>query len=325
MKCIKMLSIAVALFGTTVVCSSQTLQDVIDARNKGAELMAAKDLDGAIAELEKCVELAKQVGGDEAEDYSMVAESALPNLYLQKANSLNAAKDFPATIKALETAVAAAEKYNSPDVKANAERTIPQIYLAMGVADYQAQRFTEALANLDQVIALDPNNARAYFIKGACYTSLKDDAKMEESYKLTIEKGTANGDAANVQSARSQLIRFYNNAGTNAQKTQKWDEAITAFKKTVEVDENNSDALYSLSACYNSKKGWDDAISSGERALELRKGGDAKALDGVYYQLGTAYAGKNNTAKACEYFKLIANEPFLAGAKYQIETALKCK
>jgi len=316
MKSIRLLSVAAVLFGITVICSAQTLQEVADVLKHGSELNAAGDLDGAITELEKCVELAKKVGQD-AEEHQIVAESALPNLYLQKATKINATKDYPATVKALKDAIAAAEKYKNADVKEKAEKTLPQVYYAMGVADFQAQKFSEAIQNLDQVIAYDPSMAGAYYIRGACYQSLKDEAKMDENYKLAIEKGDARGKA--------QLVRYYNNAGATAQKVQKWDDAIAAFKKTVEVDNENSDAYYSLSSCYNNKKNWNDAISAGEKALELRSGGDPKTLDGVYYQLGTAYAGKNDTAKACEYFKKIANEPFLAGAKYQIETALKCK
>jgi tetratricopeptide (TPR) repeat protein len=320
-----MLSVAVVLFGATVITSAQTLQEVVEARNKGSELMAAKDLDGAIAELEKCVDLAKKVGGDDAEEHQIVAESVLPNLYLTKANNISATRDYPATIKALEVAASAAEKYNNADVKGKAEKAIAPIYLAMGQADFQAQKFNEAIQNLDQVIARDPNNVNAYFIKGACFQQLKDEAKMDESYKLAIEKGTANNDATTVQRAKTQLINYYNNAGATAQRTQKWDDAIAAFSKTVEVDDKNDAAYYSLSSCYNSKKSWDNAISNGQKALELRSGGDAKALDGIYYQLGTAYAGKSDTGKACEYFKKVANDPFLAGAKYQVETALKCK
>jgi len=324
MKSIKLLSIVAVLFGSTVIGSAQTLQEVIEARNKGSELMAAKDLDGAITELEKCVDLAKKVGGD-AEEHQIVAESVLPSLYLQKATAINATKDYPATVKALEATVSAAEKYKNADIKEKAEKTLPQVYYAMGVADFQAQKFSEAIQNLDQTIARDPSIAGAYYIRGACYQSLKDESKMDENYKLAIEKGNASNDARTVQNAKTQLTKYYNNAGATAQRVQKWDDAIAAYKKTIEVDPENSDAYYMLSTCYNSKKSWNDAISSGEKALELKIGGDAKALDGIYYQLGTAYAGKNDTAKACENFKKVANEPFLTGAKYQIETALKCK
>jgi len=319
MKCIKLMSITVALLGITVITSAQTLQEVTEAYNSGAEAMAARDFDKAITELEKCVDLAKQVGED-AEELQVVAENALPGLYFQKANAVLATRDYPATLQALEATVAAAEKYNSADVKASAEKTIPQIYLALGNADYQAQKYEEAIKNYEQVVARDPNNAGAYYRKGICYQNLKDEANMEESYKLAIEKGTAGNDAASVQGAKTQLSRYFYNAGIAARRAQKWDDAITAFTKTIEADDSNFDAYYALASSYNSKKSFNDAIAACEKALQIKTEG----LDGVYYELGTAYAGKNDNGKACEYFKKVGEGPFLAGAKYQIETALKC-
>jgi len=313
------MSIVVALFGITVFASAQTLQEVTEAYNKGAGLMAAGDLDSAIAELERCVDMAKKVG-DEAIELQVVAESALPGLYIQKANKILATRDYAATLLALEATVVAAEKYQSKEVKESAEKTIPSIYLALGLADYQAQKFEDAVKNFDQVIARDPNNAGAYYRRGICYQNLKDEAKMEESYKLAIEKGTASNDAQSVQGAKTQLSRYFYNTGIAARKAQRWDEAIAAFTKTIEADSNYFDAYYAMASCHNSKKSFDNAIAACEKALEIKTEG----LDGVYYELGTAYAGKNNNARACEYFKKIGEGPFLAGAKYQIETALKC-
>jgi len=313
------MSIVVALFGITVITSAQTLQEVTEAYNKGGELMAAKDLDGAIAELEKCIDLAKKVG-DEAEELQVVAELALPGLYFEKAKNILATRDYQATVQALEATIAAAEKYNSKEVKESAEKTIPQIYLALGNADYQAQKYEDAVKNYDQVIARDPNNAGAYYRRGICYQNLKNDAQMEESYKLAIEKGTASNDTQSVQAAKTALSRYFYNVGINARRAQKWDDAIAAFTKTIEIDESLFDAYFALTGSYNGKQNWDNAIATGEKALTLKDSG----LDGVYYELGTAYAGKKNNAKACECFKKVGPGNFFEGAKYQIETALKC-
>ena len=318
MKCIKILSIVVALSGLTAVSSAQTLQDVIEARNNGSDFLGANDLDGAISELEKCVELAKQVG-EEAEEHQVLAESALPDLYLKKANTINATRDYPATLKALEATVAAAEKYSNAGVKEKAEKIIPTVYLAVGTAEYSAKNYEEAIKNLDQAIERDPNMARAYFLKGASYQQMRDDAKMEDSYRLAIEKGTAAGDASSVQSAKTQLSRFFLNTGITAQKTKKWDDAITAFTKTIEVDDANADAYYSLLVSYVEKKSWDNAIALEEKVLELKSG------DGAYYFLASAYLGKNNNAKACEYFKMVGEGTYLNSAKHYIEHTLKCK
>ncbi len=324
MKCIRLLGIAIALFGFTVVGSAQTLQEVTEARNKGAELMSNDDLDGAIAELEKCVELSNKVG-EEADEHKLVAEGILPDLYLKKAAGILDTKDYSAAIKAFETAATAADKYNNAKVKEEAGNAITKIYLSMGNSDYQNKKYEDAIKNLDQVTTRDPDMALAYFIKGVCYANLKDDAKMEESYKLAIEKGNASGDVSNAQKAKTQLGKFYYNSGIITRKVQKWDDAIAVFTKSLEVDDTNGDAYYAIASCYNAKKSWDNAITNGEKALELKTGADSKATDPIYYELGTAYAGKKDNGKACECFKKVVNEPYLKAAKYQIETALKCK
>ena len=321
MKCIKLMSIVVALFGITAIASAQTLQEVTEARNKGSELMAAGDLDGAIAELEKCVDLAKKVG-DDAEEHQVVAESALPGLYFRKANAILTSRDYPATIVALEATIAAAVKYKSDEVKERAEKTIPQVYQQLGAADFSAQKYAEAIVNFDKALAYDPNVASIYYFKGACYQNLKDEAQMEENYKLAIEKGTASNDANNVQRSKTALSRYFLNIGIAAQRAQKWDDAIAAFTKTVEADDQNVDAFYSLAVCYDNKKSWDNVISNSEKALELGASGDR--VNGIHFYMGNAYAGKNTNAKACEYYKKVGEGSFLAAAKYQIETVLKC-
>jgi tetratricopeptide (TPR) repeat protein len=326
MKYIRLLSITVALLvGAVVNTAAQTVQEVSDAYNKASELLSSGNLDGVIAELEKCVTLAKQVGTDEAKGIAVNAEKNLPGFYLQKASKLVEAKKYAEALTAFEATVAAAEKYNNSEVKADAEKPIPQIYYALGAAAFQAKKYAEAITASDEAIARDPNYARAYFIKGASYQSLQDEAKMAESYQLAIEKGEAGGDPATAKNAKSQLSRFYYNEGINAMKQKKYDPATASFTKAVAADDTFADAYYRMSSCYNSLKNWDNAIANGEKALALRSGGDAKATDGIYYELGLAYQGKKDNGKACECFKKVTSEPFLAGAKYQVEVALKCK
>jgi tetratricopeptide (TPR) repeat protein len=319
MKRFKVFSIAIMLSAFAAVSSAQTLQESTEARNKGAELMSKDDIDGAIAELEKCVTISKSVG-PEADENRTVAEAAIPGLYLKKADKVLDSKDYAAALKAFETAIASAEKYNNPGVKENAEKPMPQIYYAMGATAFQAKKYDEAINAMNQAIARDPNMGDAYFVRGACYQMQKNEALMSESYKLAMEKG---GDAV-AKKAKTQLFSYYYNPGAQAKNAQKWDTAIPLLSKAIEVDGTNATVYYALASCYNSKKNWDNAISNGEKAAELM-GESAKIADGVYYELGTAYASKKDNGKACENFKKIGEGPFLKAAKYQIEVTLKCK
>ena len=321
MRCIKLLSICMLLFGFMQFGSAQTLQEVNDALKKGSELKATGDLDGAIAELEKCVDLSTEVG-DDALEFQVVAEKALPELYLAKAQKIYATKDFPEYLKALETTVAVSEKYQNTDIKEKAEKVIPQAYFAIGAAEYQEKKYDDALKTLGQAVALDPNFARPYYILGVIYQTMKDEDKMAENYKTAIEAGEANNDATTAKNAKTQWFNYYNVPGTQAFNAQKWDDAISLLTKAVEIDDTKDNAFYALATCYNNKKNWDLAISNAEKTLELRSGGDT---NDAYYQLGVAFAGKNDKAKACETFKKVTGGRYLESADYQIKVALKCQ
>lgn len=317
MKRFKVFSIAIMLSAFAAVSSAQTLQESTEARNKGAELMSKGDIDGAIAELEKCVTISKSIG-TEADENRTVAEAAIPGLYLQKADKVLDSKDYAAALKAFEATIASAEKYNNPDVLARAKKPLPLVYLAMGTAAYQANKPEDAVKSLDQAITLDPGMARAYYIKGAVYQKMANEAKMVESFKLAIEKGKAANDNATAKNAQTALRNFYYNNGIQALKVKKTDDAIAAFTEATAADNTYADAYYRLASCYNTKQQYDNAITNGEKALEL------KASDGVYYELGLAAYGKKDNGKACDYFKKITADQFLKAAKYYIDI-MKCK
>jgi len=321
MKSIKLLSITVLLFGFTFVGTSQTFQEITDALNRGREMMATGDFEAAILELEKSIELSEQMG-EEALEFQSTAERALPSLYLQKAIKISATGDFPATLRILESTIAAAEKVDNVDIKESAQKIIPQTYFAIGAAAYNDKNYEEAINNLNQAVSLDPTFARPYEILGIIYQVLKDEEQMIKNYKLAVEVGEANNNIATARAAKTRWFNYYNAPGSQAFNSQKWDDAISLLSKAIEIDDTNYNAIYALTASFNNKRSWDSAILHGEKALELRSGGDT---NDIYYQLGVAYAGKKNNAKACESFRNVTSGRFLDRAKFEIEHTLKCK
>jgi len=317
MKCIKLLSVIVFMFGFALMGSAQTLQDVAESLSKGVELRAARDFDAAIDEFERCIELAKSVG-DDALEHQMSAEGVLPELYLAKVQGLPRT-EFGAILEALETAVEVAEKYNDQRTKESAERQMPQIYLAIGNTLRSEQKFDEAIQNFDKAIDRNPDFAQAYFLKGVCYESMRNEVDMDENYRLAIEKGRAFGDAQNAQSAQQRLRNYYYNAGVSAQRAQRWDDAIAAFTKSAEVDDNYFEAFLGLAMSFNARRSWDNAILNAEKALQIRESADV-----VFWELGVAYKGKNDRTRACENFRKVTGGPRLENAKHEIEVVLKC-
>jgi tetratricopeptide (TPR) repeat protein len=311
---------AVSLTAVFSVSYAQTLEESIEARNKGAELMASGDIEGAITALEKCVEISQKVG-PEADENKTVAESALPGLYLQKADKILSTKDYEAALKAFTEVLAVAEKYKNDAVKEKIEKPMTEIYYAIGATAFQKNDVAVALENLDIAISRDPDHAKSYYIKGIIYQKQADENKMAENYKLAIEKADANNDRNTSRNAKSALSKYYYNKGILALQKKSYDAAVTAFDQTIEVDDAFADAYFRLATCYNAKKDYDKAIANAEKALAIK----TTEKDGIYFELGNAYMAKKDNAKACEAFKQVKADPYAANAKHQREIVLKCK
>jgi tetratricopeptide (TPR) repeat protein len=319
MKDFKLL-VMMGLLGFASATSAQTLEEVVEARNKGSELMSSKNFDGAIAELEKCIELSKKVG-DDANEHREVAEMALPALYLQKANEILSTRDYEATLKALNETIAVAEKYQNTDVKEKAEKPLANVYYAIGATALQKNDFATAINNLDEATKHDSNNAKAYFLKGQAYQKQQNEASMSENYKLAMEKGDAGNDKNTVKNAKNALTAYFYNKGITAFQAKKYDDAISLLSQSLEADESFANAYLPLISCYESKKDWNQIIKNSEEALKL----DGIDKDALNYKVGTAYKEIKDNGKACEAFKQIKSGAYLANAKYQIEQVLKCK
>ena len=317
MKSIKLLSFVAVFFGFTFLSSAQTLQDVVDAYNSAREYQAVDNWDKVIAALERCIELSEQVDDVEALRIQGEAIQVLPNSYLQKATKIPK-DDHPALLQALEEAVSVAQKYNDTRTMERAEREIPQVYAAMGNKFRLEQNFEEAITNFDEAILRNPNIAVAYFLKGVCYESMRDEPNMEENYRLAIEKGRAFGDAQNARQAQERLRNFYNTAGRRAFNERKWDDAIASFTQAIEVDDNFFEAYQFLIISYNGKSSWDNAIAYSAKALQI------KEEPRIFYELGVAYYGKKDNARACENFRKVKSGDQVVNARKYVTEILKC-
>jgi tetratricopeptide (TPR) repeat protein len=299
---------------------AQTMEESVEARNKGAELMANGDINGAIAALEKCVEISKNVG-EEADENRIVAEAALPGLYLQKADKVLSTRDYEAALKAFEEVLAVAEKYKNDAVKEKVEKPMTEVYYVIGATAFQKNDIAAALENLDIAITRDPDHAKSYYIKGVVYQKQGDEDKMAENYKSAIEKADAGNDRNTSKNAKSALSKYYYNKGIGALQKKSYDDAVAAFNQATEVDDAFADAYFRMATCYNAKKDYDKAIVNAEKALSLK----TAEKDGIYFELGNAYMAKKDNANACEAFKQVQADPYAANAKHQREVVLKCK
>jgi len=105
--------------------------------------------------------------------------------------------------------------------------------------------------------------------------------------------------------------------GSQAFRAQRYDDAITIYKKAVEKDPQSVDAHYNLALTYDQKGMIDESIESYKHVINLKPDhGQA------HNNLGTVYEKKDMLSKAIAQYKLaIANDPDLPQAQYNLGRA----
>jgi eukaryotic-like serine/threonine-protein kinase len=168
---------------------------------------------------------------------SSVAHDKLGRLYSKGGNASLAGKELR---RALEL--------NPKDWEADLE---------MGVQAYQEGRYKEAASSWEQALKLQPDEIRALQSLGAAYHALgrDDDAAATLQRALEIKP-----DA-----------EIYNNLGTIRYYQGHYDEAATAFEKTVSLSANDFNSWASLGDAYRQLHAADKAKQSYQQAVQLVK------------------------------------------------------
>jgi tetratricopeptide (TPR) repeat protein len=78
----------------------------------------------------------------------------------------------------------------------------------------------------------------------------------------------------------------------------RWDQAISPFRKAVEIEPGNQKGYYGLGVVLNHAQRWDESSAYLQKALTV---GPASAE--VYMALGEAYTGQGRLRKAIEYYE----------------------
>ena len=172
-----------------------------------------------------------------------------------------------------------------PDAKSRQE-----MHHELGIAYVDAKMFTEAIAEFQKAIDLDPDFAEAHVGLGTVYFEMEqlDDAERAVTEALRID---ANADAArqlleDIKQARpvppkpeptkqtpkptdttdveqdlARGLAFLNN--------RQYDQAAAAFKRVIKADANSVEAHYGLGQAYLEIGAFDDAKAAAEVALRF--------------------------------------------------------
>lgn len=156
--------------------------------------------------------------------------------WTKRGGVLNALKDYPKAYDSFKKAI-------------ETDSTYADAYFEYGKAQFNDEKYQDALINFDKAISLGTTNLAAYVYKGICYYYLKDYDKAIEQFQKSIEVNDkfASSYLWLGNSYVASLPQYTTNKDTY---TKVNGEAITAYKKVLELEPDNQDAKDQVIAAY---------------------------------------------------------------------------
>jgi tetratricopeptide (TPR) repeat protein len=310
------LAISVNAFGQS------QMSDLADTFNQGVQMMKINP-DAAIISFEKTIELADQLGTDEAMELKMQAVSQIPKMYWESAKKLAGKKDYEGAIKKLDSCIETGKTAKDTKLVRRAESTKLSIINVQGNTALSNGEYDAAIGYFDSALEIDPQYSKALLGKTLVYDKIGDLDKMEEAGKKGIEVATAARDNKTAGTIQQKLrSTFFNSAQVKLQE-EDFAGAERCLSRSIEYGNNNAVVHYQLGLSYEGQQKWNEAIDEFTKSAELDMGTSEEKAK-VFFKLGGAYEAVGNGAKACESYKKALYGEFAEAAKYKIESVLEC-
>jgi tetratricopeptide (TPR) repeat protein len=200
---------------------------------------------------------------------------------------------------------------------------------------YERGAFDKAIEALKKLIALNPDDAAAYYNLGSSFANNGDYDKAIEACQKAIalkpdyekayynlgnsfaEKGNYDKAIDAYQKAIALKPDFetaYCNLGNSFAAKGDDDKAIEAWQKAIALKPDYEKAYFNLGLCFHNKGDYDKAIEAWQKAIAL-KPDDEEA----YFNLGYSFANKGADDKAIEAWqKAISLKPDHENAYYNL-------
>ena len=292
------------------VASAQDINKAIELANNGNEAFQMGEYGLAIDAFTNSLKIAEGLGEDGAE-HANTCKTAICNIYLSNAKNLIKANDFEGALAKLDETITVAQGYGAEETVAEAQKLIPNVYMAQGNSAMKAKDMATAIAAYSKVAELDPTNGDTYVRLGRAYAAT---GNIDEAVKA-YETAAANGEEAD---AKKQLSTLFLKSAQACLKKQDFKGVIANADKANSYLENAN--AYKLAASASQKLGNNaQCIEYYEKYLAVKP--DAKDAAGVTFTIAALYQQAGNKAKAAEYYQKVANDPqYGAGAQEQLKT-----
>lgn len=317
MKRIKIIVIII-MISMAMNSFAQTLDDAGAAFNQGIQFSKDLNYAEAVKSYEQTIKICTQLG-DTAMDLQLKAEQQLPGTYFNLAKGFFDAKNYTEAIPNFEKASQYADKMGETKT-ADASRTyLAGTYTSLGNADLKNEVLDQAIEKYNKALSYKPAYYKAYYGLGVVYKKQENLPLMKEALDKVI--AMAGDDAKTIGNAKDAAASAYQKAGAVALQANKYGPAVENLNASLEYNNTELRTYYYLAVAYNGLSKWDDAITAANKALELQ----TEDKSDIYFELGKSGEGKGDTTSACDNYKKVTAGNNVAAAKYQIEQVLKCK
>ena len=291
------------------VASAQDINKAIELANSGNEAFQMGEYALAVDAFKESLTIAEGLG-EEGAEHANTCKTAICNIHLSHAKNLLKAADYDGALNKLNETIAVAEAYAAPATVAEAQKLIPNVYMAQGNNALKAKDMAAAIAAYTKVIEINPANGDAYLRLGRAFAAAGNFDEAVAAY----ETACANGEE---KDAKKQLSTLFLKKAQACAKAKDNQGTIDNALKANEYLENAN--AYKLAASAAQKMG-DNAkcIEFYEKYLAVKP--DAKDAAGVTFTIAALYQLDGNKAKAIENYEKVANDPqYGAGAQEQLK------
>ena len=309
------------LLSASFVINAQDLNEAKKMFNEGLNVMKEQP-QKAVNNFEEVISICNELGG-EAQTLQVKAENQLPVAYYNLGKNKYQNRDMDGAIEAFKKASELGEQYNNTTVTEKANNVLFQYYRNRGVKFYKKKSFEKALEEYKLAEKFKPDEPSIYYYKGLAYLKQKNNEKFEEAMKKANKTAEEQDDQQYINKTGNSLRNFYGREAQQELNNGNNEEAISLSKKALNYDEEFVSAYFFMAQAHNSLSQYDQAIEAAQKALELEEDDNEKKAR-FYYQLGIAYKGNGDTAKACEAYENAAYGDFAERAKYEREEVLNC-
>ena len=311
MKKIILTAIA-ALFAAATV-SAQYVNQAIENLNNGVMSQQMGDNASALEFFKQALAIAESCG-DAGNDVVAQCKTVIPATIFAIGKQYIDNDDYDNAIATLNEAMTSAKEYGNAEVQDAVPERLFQAYFLKGNSLIKAKNLAGAIEAINQAIAIDPENGRAYLLLGSAYASSGKIADADSAY-------TKAGKYGEESSAAKQLTNLYLRVANSYYKSAKYNEAIAAAEKSASYNTSNANAY--LIAANSSQKLGDNAaaISYFEKYIAVPK---AKNVNAYTFTIAVLYQQAGNKEKAIEYYQKVASDPqYGAQAQEQLKALQK--